>query len=302
MTGFMLNMIGGSLWSLAGLVLGSLGWGGIVALVAGGLLLLTLWGKARKFLSSPRGMAVTAAVMLIGLAFMWLARWTWGKPQMPPAQPVASLQPRAEQPEPEAAELAVEPEAEPEQLQALEVEPEPTLKAARFTPMLPMIPVVETVAGFVPPLSSPTTMRLPPVIVPLPRRTVPQRQAGKSTHTVTTYRGSGPGAAKAPAGRIGNTSGGMMGSAGVKRPGMPSSSSLANGPSNNGGSQLTAVQQARQARAIQNRQMNQAVMNSPSFNPWSPTGVGMNRMGGAYSGGMGMNRMGGMNNMGSGRR
>ena len=43
-------------------------------------------------------------------------------------------------------------------------------------------------------------------------------------------------------------------------------------------------------------------MNSPTFDPWSPTGVGMNRMGGAYSGGMGMNRMGGMNNMGSGRR
>jgi hypothetical protein len=266
MTAYLANMIWSSLHSLAGLVIGSLGWGGLVALAAGTLLLLASMNKAWKFCSSPRGMAAAAAVMLAGLAFMW---WTWGKPAPASARSPTTLATQTKQPKLALAELR--PKTEPLPLQAVAVAPEPPLMAARAAPVMPpMTGVVQALAGVVLALPQPTTRRLPPLIVPLSRHNAPPHsKAGTSTHTVTTQRGSGPGAATAPAGRPGNIGG--------------------------GGSTLTAAPRARQAPAIPNRPRNPPM--DPMFNPWM-TGPGP--MGGGR--GMGSYPMGGMNHMGGGRR
>lgn len=262
MASFILDMIGSSLHSLAGLVLGSLGWGGVIGLAAAGLLLLSLSTAALKFLSSPRGMAATAAVMLVGLAWMW---WMWGKPVAASGSTPATLLAQTEQPQHAFAGLGPKAEAVP--VGAMVVQPDRAMVPASATLLLPLVPVAGAVAVVGPSLPMPTTIRLPPVIVPLPRHTPPHRQADTSTHTVTTLRGSGPGAAS------------------------PASNAAAKA----GSAQASAAQQARQARAMAIQRSNQALTNSPVFNPWM-TGPG------SMGGGRGMAPMGGMNHMGGGRR
>ena len=277
MASFVLDMIGSSLHSLAGLILGSLGWGGIVALVAGLLLLLSLSARTLKFFSSPRGMAVTAAVMLAGLAWMW---WMWGsKPVSGDTTPITYQPPIKE---PQHAFTEPRPKAEASPVGAMVVQPDRAMVPASVTPLLPLVPVTGAVAVVGPSLPMPTTVRLPPIIVPLPRHTPPHRQAAEtSTHTVTTQRGAKP--AASPAGNAAAKAG-----AAQARP-APAKNSRSPG-----GGQASMAQQAR-AMAI--RQSNQALMNSPAFNPWtmSPGSMGGGR-------GMATHPMGGMNHRGGGYR
>jgi hypothetical protein len=281
MASFVLNMIGSSLHSLAGLVLGSIGWGGIAALVAGLLLLLSLSARTLKFFSSPRGMAATAAVMLAGLAWMW---WMWGSKPVVASDPT----PIAYQPpinEPQHAFTEPRPKAETMPVGAMVVQPDRAMVPASVTPLLPLVPVVP-VAGAVavvrPSLPMPTTVRLPPIIVPLPRHTPPHSQAADtSTHTVTTQRGAEP--AASPAGNAAAPAGVAQAS--------PAPAKNSRTP----GGQASMAQQARQARAMAIRRSNQALMNSPAFNPWTMSP-------GSMGGGRGMATMGGMNHRGGGYR
>lgn len=267
MASFVFETIGASLHSLAGLILSSIGWGGIVAGAAGLLLLLSLSARALKFFSSPRGMAATAAVMLAALVFLW---WTWGKTAPAAVRSPHALLTQTGPPKTAFAEPRPKP-AEPLPLQAVAVEPEPPLTVARATPLMPpMTGAIQAVAGVVLALPPPTTRRLPPIIVPLSRHTAPPHpKAGTSTHTVTTQHGALPGAVMAPAARPGNTG---------------------------GRSPLNAAPRTQQASAIPIRPRNPPM--GPVFNPWM-TGPGP-MMGGGR--GMGSYPMGGMNHMGGGRR
>lgn len=58
----------------AGQVVDILGWGGIAALAAGGLLFLSLSAKLLKLFSSKLGMVLVAAVMVVGLYFAGIGR------------------------------------------------------------------------------------------------------------------------------------------------------------------------------------------------------------------------------------
>jgi predicted RNA-binding Zn-ribbon protein involved in translation (DUF1610 family) len=58
--------------SLAGLIFGNLGIGGLVAVIFGAVLLCSLAANAAKLISHPKGMAFSAAALLVGLGLIWL--------------------------------------------------------------------------------------------------------------------------------------------------------------------------------------------------------------------------------------
>jgi hypothetical protein len=68
MADMFLGMALASLRSLAGTAMHQLGWSGICGLAAGVLLVLAVSARLLKLLCSPRGMALTAALLLAGLA------------------------------------------------------------------------------------------------------------------------------------------------------------------------------------------------------------------------------------------
>ena len=116
--------------SLAGDIIGSMGWGHVVALVAGGILLLSLSAKAMKFVASPGGMAACVLLVAAGLYF-----GMGGSNATAPASLV-------EEPEEAGPVLASRSEPqEDEPLEAVVEEPAPVapLASTVATPLLPMM-------------------------------------------------------------------------------------------------------------------------------------------------------------------
>ena len=68
---WILNMIGRSLGSTAGMVTSRLGVNGTILIIGGVVLLLALSGAAKKLLTSPAGIAIVACGVLAALAFAW---------------------------------------------------------------------------------------------------------------------------------------------------------------------------------------------------------------------------------------
>jgi len=276
------------------------GVGGLVGLVAALLLCLAVGFKAMKLLSSTRGMAVMAAVMLLGLGFMLWPQGNHGPVPPPPPPP-----PRI--PDPEDKSLVVKDdstteEASPEEETLAASESEPDLSIEEIAAALPMFGAAAPMQAL-PLLPSMNGVTLPPIIVPLPQNGLTHRPAPKATHTGSTPSRPGLGAASAPttatvsgatvsgargnraasvAGRQGSGSGSGMGNGSSARVGPSLASS--GGAAFGGGHQMTAAQQAKQARIIANRQ----------------AGAQMDIWLGQTAIGSGMHPMGGMSPMGVG--
>ena len=75
------------LWSWVTWFFHSLGWGGTVTLIAAVLLAISLSFNVAKFLSRPKGMVISAFVVLVGLVFAW---WTWPTAEASFSQPAPS--------------------------------------------------------------------------------------------------------------------------------------------------------------------------------------------------------------------
>jgi hypothetical protein len=201
MTGYIWEMVASSLRMLAGTILSSLGWGGIIAVVAAGLLVLSMSAKAMKFLSSARGMAATAAIMLGALAFMW---WGWHTKTPPPIPPPyertehAALKPAAT-PELEAQAPAEEPgEEEAEEAPALAQPSKPHQE-------LPEIPFIAPAATYVPPMAFPTVQKVGPQLPPSSPHSAPHRAPGVTTSRTITMPNNSPSVAAAnPANKNGS--------------------------------------------------------------------------------------------------
>ena len=105
-----------TLRSLGGSILSGLGLGGVIAVLAGGLLLLAVPLGLIRFVSRPRGMAMAAAVLLGGLAMMLR-----GSTPMPPVtnpQPMPPSPPVVTNPQPVPSPPAADPV--PEQMVSFE--------------------------------------------------------------------------------------------------------------------------------------------------------------------------------------
>lgn len=85
-------------WSMLASFAHSLSWGTIIALAASAVLLLSLSAKAVKVMTQPRGLAVSAAIMVAGAVYAW---WTWpvasASPSQSQASPAATLLRSADQ-------------------------------------------------------------------------------------------------------------------------------------------------------------------------------------------------------------
>ncbi len=129
MMSFGLDMGWRLLRGAAGMVIDSIGIGGVIALAAGLILLLTLSVRVTKFLGSRKGMAITAAVLVVAL---FLA----GREVKPRSQAVSQSLPSLmapESPSADVAELAAAEEAEP----AMAAEMERPAMAANTPPVIP---------------------------------------------------------------------------------------------------------------------------------------------------------------------
>ena len=144
---------------LIGLVFQTIGWGGIVAVLAGLVLLASLSARAVKFFHSPRGMATATAFLLGGLAIMW-----WFRPEPKPDTPLLAAASPVE-PEPlQAMPPEVESEPEPEALPELAVDGKKRPKAD-----LPPLPFT---FDDVPPAAALPLLSLPPVAIPQPHAAI----------------------------------------------------------------------------------------------------------------------------------
>jgi hypothetical protein len=70
-------------------ILDTIGWSGVIAILAGCIMLATLSAKAVAFMTSKRGMAITAGVFAAAL----LALWFWSKPDAKAPAMVAKTEP-----------------------------------------------------------------------------------------------------------------------------------------------------------------------------------------------------------------
>ena len=164
MSGMIFQTIGFSLRSMAGLVLHTIGWAGVVTVLAGTVLLLTMSARLMKIFASPRGMAATAAVLLASIAFLWA---TW--PQAATATPVA------ETPHAGPAEVApAQPKPKPKLLDVVAATPEPppkppTVAAKRKRIVFPSLPYftgpLAAALPSLPPIET-FTPRMPVIVTP----------------------------------------------------------------------------------------------------------------------------------------
>jgi hypothetical protein len=75
------DLLFGMLRGLAGMVIDRIGWGGVVALLAGAILLLSLSARMLKAMTSRRGLAVTAGVVAFALVFLGWGSFGRKKPK-----------------------------------------------------------------------------------------------------------------------------------------------------------------------------------------------------------------------------
>lgn len=156
----------------------SLGVGGVIAGIAGLILLLTLSSKVTKFLGSRKGIGITAAVLVVALFF---ANW-FGKPQ-PQAggESLPSLTAPATQPA-EAAELATEEEPEPaaEMRRQLMARPMPAIPDMGM-PMMSAESMMPAGPGLMGGMGGP--IHVPPIVLPKPQMGVTHNAAPPSHQT-----------------------------------------------------------------------------------------------------------------------
>ena len=184
---------------LGSLVLHQIGWGGVAALVAASLLLLSLSARAIKFITSPRGMAVSMAVMLIGLFLSWYG-WSKGQSPLTMASQAGSAAAESVEPPPPLDPLPPEPEIELAEEEP-EEEAEAVAKAKRKRPDLPVMPILVTPEYGLPlmPMPSPVTFSLnPPMVVGQPAAsghlTLPHGQSSAPAAMAPTAKQAGPAA------------------------------------------------------------------------------------------------------------
>jgi hypothetical protein len=271
----MTDMIMNSAWQglLAGVAwfFHAIGWGGLIVLIGGGLLLVSSTANAMKFLSRPRGMAVSAALLLAGLVFVW---WTWpvaeASTSSPP--PVASGPASLTQPQGHHARKELVP---PKAAEASKLVKMPTVATSLpwAEPIMPFIVAPQPVPKL-PPMV-PSRVPVPPVIVPKPgHHATPGRHP--SGHTVVTQGKQAPVASLRPS--TVNSGRAASPDAGVGLAARP---------------QLTPKQQRQQANANYNRlfdaqyqrmygQMMGGMMRPGGMHPMGGHMGGMGHMGGHH--------------------
>jgi hypothetical protein len=167
MNAWLIDFLLSPLRSLGGSIVSSLGLGGVIAVLAGGLLLLSLPFGLLRFVSRPRGMVLAAAVMLGGLAVTFLGG-------APAASPVTQETPAEEE----------------NVLAGLDFDP-----AARIHEPAPAVDLTDTIpmiAGDVPtiaPPQLPMAMAALPAIMPAIVPGIASHHAGAPAggHTASTH-------------------------------------------------------------------------------------------------------------------
>jgi hypothetical protein len=154
----------------------SLGLAGILVIAGGLVLLASLSVNAMRFLSRPRGMAVSAALFAAGLAFVW---WTWPTADAATATPGNSGPPTLTQPEGQHA--IQEPVAKTAELSKLVQMPkrQPSLPWPEPMPVMPMTAAPQAAPVLMPMIAE----RVPtPHPVTPPKHTAPHKPgAGQTT-------------------------------------------------------------------------------------------------------------------------
>jgi hypothetical protein len=265
---------------VGGWILARIGWGGVVASAAALILILALSARAIRAITSRRGMAITAGVLIAGLAVLW---FSW--PKSAPAAPVelASAAPAAEAtpPPPEA-----EPEPTPEpEVEAVKTEPVELAQVRQMSkrpepnPMFGMPGMMAVPVETIPilPMQPATPVHIPSV--PKAKQTAPRVTASKPGHSTAVIHS---GVAAMPGRPMGTT-----GQAAV------------NQQAGNAGGHLTPAQQARNARAMANQaafhqQMQAMEHHMNAMNGMHPGAMGPMHMGGMHPGAMGPMHTGGM--------
>jgi hypothetical protein len=141
----------------------SIGIAGIVICAAGAMLAAALSKKAMRFFTQPRGMAVSAAIVALGLLWAW---WTWPAPAMEPSLAQGTSAASVAQPEGQLgkSEAAVKPEHQP---MLGSTAATPTVKRGQVVPMAPMPFIGGPGVTVVPQFSGGGMIRVPaPIRVP----------------------------------------------------------------------------------------------------------------------------------------
>jgi hypothetical protein len=273
MTGIVLNsawqaMLAGIAWFFH-----AIGWGGVIVIIAGLMLLAALSANAMKFLSRPRGLAVSAAILLAGLAFVW---WNWPAARASTPGPGGGNAATVTQPE---GQHAKQEPVTPKAAEASKVVKMPISQASLpwAGPIMPMIAPSPVLV--LPPMIS-QRVKLPPAIVPTPRHVTPHKsQPGHTTVSrgnQSPVKSTLPGRAVPPSGRAA---------------GNPASPDAGFGPAAR--PQLTSKQQRRLANENYNRaadaqyqrmfgQMMGGMMQPGGMHPMGGHMGGMGHMGGHH--------------------
>jgi hypothetical protein len=176
-----LSIVWDWLRALPGQILDTIGWSGVIAVLAGTIMLLTLSAKAVSFMTSKRGMAITAGVLALALFVLWY----WGKPDAKvPVMAAKTEPPVVKQPEVLAAKESMPTKAFDlfggEELDEFEEEEAPAEPKRRSNlveppPLLVGSPIVPPSVSF----SLPPTPQVPSPVV---RPGVPLPHAGHASH------------------------------------------------------------------------------------------------------------------------
>ena len=148
-------------------LLNTIGWGGLLAIFSGVILIFSLSARAFRFLHSPRGIATAAGMMVIGLAIMW---WFAPTPTPGVAAPYVARQSPISKPSIQRAEAEPPMDAiKAEPLAELELErlfPETTLAAKQLPPLDYFYDPPPPVSPAIPHLAAvPIPQARPPIIV-----------------------------------------------------------------------------------------------------------------------------------------
>jgi hypothetical protein len=163
----------------------SIGLAGLVVILGGLMLLATLSAHAMKFLSQPRSLAVSAAILAAGLAFAW---WTW--PVATASMPSPKASDAGTRTQPEGRQAKKEP-VPPKAAEASEVVKMPVGQASLpWDGPMPVMPMIAPSPVLVLPPMISERVKLPPVTVPQHRHATPQKS--HPGHTTVTEGSRSP--------------------------------------------------------------------------------------------------------------